>query len=70
MPSLWDKTLLAESHAIGSVPACTARGVVPASTVRKKHTRGPVPAWKFSDKTPEPPVETCHVKIKNKEEAH
>ena len=24
LPSLWDKTLQAETHAIGSVPACTA----------------------------------------------
>ena len=57
MPSLWNKTLQAETHATGSVPACTARGVAPASTVRKKHTRGSVPAWTLSDKNPEPPVE-------------
>ena len=51
-----DKTLQAETHAKGSVPACTAKGVVPASTIREKHARGSVPACRITDKNLEPPV--------------
>ena len=57
----WDKTLQAETHAIGSVPACTAEGVVPASTIREKHARGSVPACRITDKNPETPVAICLV---------
>ena len=39
-----DKTLQAEAHAIGSVPACTAKGDVPACVIREKHAGGSVPA--------------------------
>ena len=51
-----DKTLQAEAHAIGSVPACTAEGVVPASTIREKHAKGSVPACRITDKNLETPV--------------
>ena len=61
LPSLWDKTLQAETHAIGSVPACTAKGVVPASTIREKHARGSVPACRITDKNPKTPVAICLV---------
>ena len=61
LPSLWDKTLQAETHAIGSVPACTAKGVVPASTIREKHARGSVPACRITDINPETPVAICLV---------
>ena len=61
LPSLWDKTLQAETHAKGSVPACTAKGVVPASTIREKHARGSVPACRISDKNRETPVAICLV---------
>ena len=56
-----DKTLQAETHAIGSVPACTAEGVVPASTIREKHAKGSVPACIITDKNPETPVAICLV---------
>ena len=44
LPRFWDKILQAETHAIASVPACTANGVVPACTPHDLHERGSVPA--------------------------
>ena len=35
-----EKTLQAETHAIGSVPARAPEGVLPAGTVREKHAKG------------------------------
>ena len=61
LPSLWDKTLQAETHAIGSVPACTAEGVVPANTLREKHAKGSVPACRITYKNLETPVAICLV---------
>ena len=56
-----DKTLHAETHVVGSVPVCTAEGVVPASTVREKHAKGSVPACNITDINPETPVAICLV---------
>ena len=61
LPTLWDKTVQAETHAIGSVPACTANGVVPACTLCEKHERGSVPACWIFDKNAETPVAICRI---------
>ena len=65
---MWqDKTLQAETHAIGSVPACTAEGVVPASTIREKHAKGSRRAVVSPDENSIKPAPKFNIAEENKE---